>query len=118
MKQVEIPDFEDMFKLAEDIGTLTREKLEYEQKIEYKEAQIVFEVTSNSAYHVNGKVPSMEFIKTTYLRTGFDEEMQVLKAKLNITISKLEKAKLRFQIYRDMIDVWRTISANQRAAVA
>ncbi len=118
MKQIELPDFEDMFKLAEEIGELTRMKLQLEHIIELTEAEVVKTVMKNPEYFVNSKPPSMEYVKTTYLRTGFDDNFMKTKTKLNITISKLETDKLKFQVYRDMIDVWRTVSANQRASVA
>ena len=123
MKQVEIPDFDDMFKLAEEIGKLTREKLILEHTLEVREAWIVRRVVSDPKYFVGGKSPSMEFIKKTYLITGLVDEdggSELIKQRAELTekISELEKSKLRFQVYRDMIDVWRTVSANQRAAVA
>lgn len=109
-----IPDFEEFVKLSEEIGDLSFQKLVIEKDIKKAEANIVKEATVNTTYQIGGKTPSMSFIENTYKYTGFDGELLDLRTKLAEITATLEKRRLLLSIYRDMLDVFRTLSANER----
>lgn len=116
MKEVELPDFSDMFALAEKIRDLTAQKLRLELELAAMKANIVLVAMSDSKYFQKEKPPAMNFLETTYLSTGFNGELLGLRSELINIISELDEAKLTMQIYRDMISLYQTESANKRSA--
>ncbi len=116
-EKILLPDFEDMFKLIETIKNLTLSKMKLDLEIKFSEANIVKVVMSTTDYYQNGKPPSMEFVKNTYLNTGLTGELKLLKETLAEITADLEYAKAKFQLYRDLVSLYQTQSANERAAV-
>ena len=110
-----IPDFEDFLSLADEIGELSFKKMKLENIIKGKEAQVVTLVSIDSGYFVNGKPPSMAYIEATYRYTGVDGKLLEERNKLADITAMLEKRKLQLSVYKDMLDVWRTLSANSRS---
>jgi hypothetical protein len=117
MSEAKIPDFEDMLALAQKIKEASLERTRLELLIEDGVAKTVKILTTNPEYHNNGKPPSMAFINATYVFSGINGELYEYRVKLGTTIAELEFLKNKLVVYRDMIDVWRTFSANQRASV-
>lgn len=113
-----IPDFDEFAKLADEIGILLYEKLRLEKDIKAREATIVREVTTNPQYRLENKVPTMSYIESTYRFSGLDGELLPLRDSLAQVISELERKKITLSVYKDMIEVFRTISANQRTALS
>jgi len=112
-----IPDFEDMINVSERIRELSLEKVKLELSIDDSFAKTVVQLTTNPEYYINNKPPSMVFIKSTYGFSGLDGKLYELRVQLGTAEVELEYLKNKLNIYRDMIDVWRTISANKRASV-
>jgi hypothetical protein len=117
MDKVKLPDFDDMIGLAEVIGELNKAVQLLKLDIECREAEIVKTVMTDTEYYVNGKPPAFNFVDSTWKVTGLAGELKPLRAELAELISVLDTKKMKFNLMRDMIDVWRTISANERAAV-
>lgn len=115
--RVQLPDFDDMFSLAEQIADLTRRKLSLETDISFKQSEIVVRATTEEQFKQNGKTPSMEFIKSSFMQTGFDGELKELRSQLVDVTAELERKKQKMQIYRDLISVFQTQSANERASL-
>lgn len=111
------PDFEDMMEIAEEIKRLSLGSAVLENQIKFTESDIVIEATANEKYFVSGKPPSMAYINSTYKVTGFDGELKNMKNELANLQSQLEYNKNLFSIKKDMLEVWRTESANKRASV-
>ena len=111
------PDFEDMMEIAERIRVLSVKKLQLEAQIDTLKAKAVMEATTNTKYYINSKPPSMAFIKETYLVTGLDNELLTPKSNLVDVSTSLEYNKNLFSLKKDMLEVWRTESANKRASV-
>lgn len=110
-----IPDFDDMVNLAEQIKKLTLRKILLDVDIKLKEAEVIEEVTTNDKYFQNGKIPSMSLIEDTWKYTGFERELIPLRKEMANVISELEEAKLKFDVYKMQVDMYRTEAANQRA---
>ena len=117
INEATVPDFDDMMNVAESIKKMAIEKSKLELKIEDTVAKAVHTVTTDSDFFVNGKPPSMAFIKTTYEFGGIHGELYYLRLQLGEVSAELDFLKNKLEVYRQMIEVWRTISANKRASV-
>jgi len=112
--KIELPDIERMFSLIDEISELSFNKIRLELEIKVSEAEIVKEATANDKYYVGGKPPSMSYIESTWKVTGFENELVKLRNELAKVGTDLENSKLKFYFYRDLIDLYRTQSANER----
>lgn len=112
-----IPDFDDMFNMASLIRDLQVVVLNTELSIDSLVDKITREVTTNTKFFVNGKAPSMEFVKVTYHTSGMNDEILLLRRKLVEQKSELDYAKRQFDIMRDIVTMYVTDSANKRASV-
>lgn len=121
MSTVTLPDFDDMVDLANTIGaTKTRlglKKAEQEQIL----AEIAKLAMEDVEYWVNEKPPTNVYIKSTYQILGLPDHADYTKENLRtlrIEIAELEgdlkRDEILMNVYRDMIGVWRTQSANER----
>ena len=110
-----IPDFEDFMKLASEIAELSLKKMQLENIIRAKESKAVTQVNIDQEYWMNGKPPSMSYIESTYKYTGVDGKLVEDRSKLAETTAMLEKKKIQLSIYRDMINLFQTVSANERS---
>ena len=117
LNEMKIPDFEDMLSISAEIRDKSLEKTRLDLMIEDGVAKTVKTLTTNPEFFTNGKAPSIAFIERTYEFTGLDGELYNLRVKLGTVTAELEYLKNKLMIYRDMIDVWRTVSANKRASV-
>jgi len=109
-----IPEFSDFIALADTIRDLSYKRLLLEKKIKDVESQIFREAVSNETYQINGKAPAVSFIESAYKQSGFDGELVEPREELAKVTSDLEHAKLTLDIYKMMLEVWRTLSANER----
>jgi hypothetical protein len=111
----DIPDFDDLMKVADDIGELSLRKMQLENQLKAAEAN-VFKTAMNIP--VNGKLPSASFVTNSYLHTGINGELIITRDELAFVQSQLDKKKIQLSIYRDMLEVFRTVSANERNIAA
>ncbi len=120
MKIENLPDFDELIALTGEIGGLKTTLMVDKAGLARLEAEITEKVTKDAQYHVGGKAPSMAYIKSHYHTLGCDkktfEDLNTLKSTIAKNEGKLREKDLLFQVYRDMIDVWRTESANKRGA--
>ena len=109
-----LPDFDDMMKVSGEIGNLLLEKLKLEAMIKSGEADTIFRVTTEEKYFVGGKPPSMSFAESTYKITGLVGELIPMREKLAEITANLEEKKIQYDVYKNMLDMWRTLAANER----
>lgn len=102
------PDFDDMMAKAEWIGVLTREVNLLDVELKSREGEFI----RNTIAGAEGKPPSME-----YLKMVVKEMFMPARERLATADAELEQAKLVFQVMRDMVSVYITESAAQRASV-
>jgi len=118
MSLVKLPDFDDMIMIAEKIGQLKTTIALDKAQLDRVTAAITDEASTNPICFVGDKPPSMAYIKSNYHVLGLDqitrEELDALRTRLADSEGKLRELELVFDVYRAMIDVWRTESANQR----
>lgn len=107
-----IPDFEDFMKLAEEIGELSYRKMQKETLIKAMESE-TFKVAMKEPLD-NGKFPSTSFVANAYLYTGLRGELIPYREQLAEITASLDKKKIQLSIYREMINLFQTVSANER----
>ena len=110
-----LPDFDEMMKLANAIGDLNYKRIIIENGIATLEADAIKK--SAETLVVNGKPPSMEYLKMTVKHTGMQNEILPLRAELAEVESKLETARKLFEVMKAMVSIYQTDSANKRAAI-
>lgn len=117
---INLPDFDEVRHCIETIKELSLKKALLDIKIKEEESRIVREVTNNQVYYVGGKPPSMSFIESTYLIDGLpgDNTLKDLKTKFAHVSVELEYNKLLLEFYNKVADVWRTMTANERAGIS
>jgi hypothetical protein len=109
-----IPDFEDFMKLAGEIRELSFKKMKLESTLKAGEAITFREAMSKPLE--NGKLPSSSFVINAYLHMGINGELVGDRELLASVSSELEHKKIQLSIYRDMLELYRTFSANERVA--
>lgn len=120
MKKVELPDFDDMMELAKKIGNEKTQIMLAESKLELMLAQLTDTVTKSKQYWVGDKPPSNAHISDTYHQLGINDETRMMLWELRSEIAnltgELKEDEALFKVYQEMINVWRTQSANERGA--
>ncbi len=109
-----IPDYEDFMKLAGEIGQLSFEKMRLENQIKTKEAETFR--AAMTPRNPGDKVPSVSFVENAYLHTGFDGQLTALRDGYAYLCGELDKKRIQLSIYKDMIGLFQTVSANERAS--
>jgi len=111
-----IPDFDELIKLTQEISQLMYEKLTLDNEIKEWEAHTFKTATTDEQYFQGGKPPAVNYIDNTYKFRGLNGEIMPLRIKLAEVIAKLEGKKSLMDVYKTMIEVWRTLCSNQRTA--
>lgn len=116
MPEIKLPDFDVLLELINEITNLTLERNKLNVEIELNEADIVKRSTTIQSYWIPpfNKPPSMEYIKATYMFTGFNDDLIPKREQLVELTSKLKGLELKFEVYKMMIDVWRTQESSAR----
>jgi hypothetical protein len=114
MAIIELPDFDMLFQLALDIKNLSVKEGLLELEIKRSESDIIRHAVEGS----QGKPPSMAYLQSTIAFTGVDGSLYNLRKELVEVSSELDYKKLLLDLYKRMIDVWRTQSANERIVVS
>jgi hypothetical protein len=116
--KVELPDYEKIFELIKKIGEKSKERALLELEIKFDCAALVIETQSNPKYFINDKPQSMAQIERTLLVLGREGELKEKYTKLALISSELELLRLELSLLNNMIEIWRTQSANERLAIS
>lgn len=111
-----IPDYSELIDLSVEISALMYKKLVLDSQIKEGEAIVFRTASSDAKFFQGGKPPSVSFIDNTLRHTGINGELLLLRLDLAKVISDLEGKKIQMDIYKTMIDVWRTLCSNNRTA--
>ena len=103
---IELPDFEEMQELIQRIKILSFEVSKLDIQIKFMES-ITFRKGKEQGLAVN-------FIENAYKTTGFDDEILPLRLELAEKMSELNALKHELELNRSLVEVWRTVSANER----
>ena len=115
---IELPDFDKFYVLNNTILELTLQLESLKLHLEKTEADTVAKVFSDvKTYNVNGKQPSMEYVKNTWKVTGIGEvNLMDLRKAVYEAQAKLDCAKREYEILKITVETWRTQSANERSS--
>lgn len=118
MPTVDLPDFEDMMNLAQQIGQLTKDKLSLKAKIELLEGETVRIVSTDEKYFSPDskgvlKPPATNYIQAVYCPAGIDEKIVPLREEYATVCGELEYSQLKFEILRAKLEVWKTQIYNE-----
>lgn len=115
--KIQLPDIEEMMQIVDDIYELSLRKTALEVDLSFAETLISREASTNEKYFRNGKAPSQSSIKDTWFYGGFDGELVPRRRELGEISAKIDMLKNKLTLLRDMIEIWRTQSANERTSV-
>ena len=117
MSNIELPDFDEMVAMTDNIGALKREVAMFEASLDAKLAEVTRVVTMNKEYWPTSKPPAMNYIKTVFHMEGHTEqakkELDMLRTNVFDKQGALKTLELKFQVYRSMIDVWKADQYNK-----
>lgn len=113
MMESKLPDFDEMFAVTVQIRDFTYRKLILENEISEGESKAIEYNMEHK--EVNGKPASMEYAKLVWKPVGLNGELVGKRAELAMVESQLAEAKALFDVYKSMIAVWQTDSANKRS---
>lgn len=108
-----IPDFSEFMNVVDKIGELSFRKLTLENEIKLKESEAMSTAT-REILQTTGKQPSVSYVEGMFKYSGFKNEIIPHREELARVTADLEREKLRLSVYKDMLEVWRTLSANER----
>lgn len=112
----QIPDFDEFMGLTEEITKLMYNKMVLEGKLKEGEARVFKETNTNDFYFQNGKPPAVSFVENTYKYTGLENELAPIRMEYASVVATLEGKKAMMDVYKTMIEVWRTLCSNQRTS--
>ena len=111
-----IPDFEEFTKLAEEISALMYKKLSLDAQIKDGESNVFKVASTDEKFFQGGKPPSSTAIDNTYKYSGLAGELLPLRQELARATADLEGKRIQYDIYKQMVEIWRTLCSNSRTA--
>lgn len=113
-----MPDFDDFEKMAADVARLKADILIAKSNLSQLEAHCMKEALTNSEYWLGGKRPAMNYCEKVVKEIGNTEEDAVALCSYRDQIAVMTEAYQLLQhlitLSRDKLDLYRTLSANQR----
>jgi hypothetical protein len=107
---VELPDFDEMQELIQRIKILSFEVSKLDIHIKFLES-VTFRKGKEQGLAVN-------YIENAFKTTGFDDEILPLRLELADKMSELNALKHQLELNRSLVEVWRSIQANERMLVS
>ena len=117
-----LPDVDVYISTWVELGQALEAKVALEYELDQLRAGITKEALSNSLYFVNGKPPSMEYVKSVYFILGLNDanskEIQGLILKLASLEATIKRLNGIIKSEDMKMGVFQTLSANARNIVA
>lgn len=114
MNKFELPDPDEMMSVIEEIYNISLEKSTLEVKLKTSEAEIFKTATTDPRFFQLGKAPSQAYIENTWRFGGFNGELLPQRIQLAELTSRVDFLRNKLSLMKDLIEVWRTESANAR----
>ena len=110
MKEVNLPDFDEMYETIVHIRNLAVDVAKLELKIKVLEGEVF----------VRGREEGLavNLVTNAYKTSGWDNEILPLRVELTEKQAELRFLENTLNLYRSKIDVWRSVSANERTGIA
>lgn len=110
-----LPNFNDYLDIIEEIKRLNLKKMQVEAAIKQDEASNFIEVMSNPKFFVGGKAVPVSFYENAYKYGGIDGNLVNLRAEYMRVSAELDALKARYDVYRQMQDMYKSIVYAERA---
>lgn len=109
MNVADLPDFDELYSLIGDIKTTS---------IEVSKLKLQIKVLEKEAF-VRGREEGLpvSHVENTYKTTGFNNEILPLREQLVDAEAELEFMENTLELHKSKIEVWRTVSANERTGI-
>jgi len=111
-----LPDFDDMEKISDEIADLLFRKLVLEKEIKAGESEVFRRFMTDETLYQGGKPYPVSYIENAHRYSGMNGELLPKRHEFAEVSSQLEKARLKLDMYKQMMDIWRTLSANERSS--
>lgn len=111
-----LPDYEDLMSTAESISELSLKKMQLDIKIKAGESDVFKRASAEEKFFIGGKPAPTSFIENTYKYPGLSGELLPIRSELAAVTSALEKTRMKMDIYKSVMEIWRTLSANERSS--
>lgn len=110
MSVAELPDFDELYTLVGEIK---------DKSIEVAKLKLQIKVLEKDVF-VKGREDGLpvSHIESSYKHTGFENEILPLRQQLAETEAVLDWMENTLSLHRSKIEVWRTVSANERLGIA
>ena len=110
MSEVNLPDFDEMYEIITHIRDLAIDVAKAELKIKVLEGEVF----------VRGRDEGLPVSQVTnaYKTGGFDGEILPLREVLAEKQAELRFLENTLSLYRSKVEVWRTVSANERISMS
>lgn len=112
------PDFDLYVDTAKEFSKKLKEQLLLEAKIKELESEVSLAYYTEEKYFKDGKPLPVTLIDKTVRYSGFNGELLQYREELAVLTSDVEYLRNLLRIFHDMIEVYRTESANERLAVS
>lgn len=116
----QLPDFDDMDKLAEIIASSKAKLEDAKNLLEEEIARCIQDALTKQENWIEGKPPTMGYCTSVIAVKGNNnrdaEILKELKALIVKHAENYQKSKVILDNMKDRIAVWQTMSANQRKA--
>lgn len=125
MAEINLPDFDDLLAIADNIGKLSTKKILLEYELERRLAHITSITSINDEYFVNDRPPSMSYTEANYHKLGVDEEfgkefteagLESIRSDIAHMSGDLESEKNKFRVLTQLVDVWKADQYNKNQA--
>lgn len=113
-----LPDFSDLLAITDEISKVIIQKLMLDKELKQAEAIVIKDAMTNPIYQIGGKAPSMTLIESTYAYTGFNGELLPVREKLILATAELDRLRSRLDLYKEFLNMWRSLNASERAVNA
>jgi hypothetical protein len=110
-----IPDWQDFMRLAGEITALSYKKMVADSRIKTMESDNFKMVMSDPKYFINGKAVAVSYYENAYGHSGVDNSILPIREEYAQICSELELKRIEYEVYKQMLDTWRTLSANERS---
>lgn len=113
---MEIPDFDTIYAMISILKEKSLDAGRLDVEIKATESDITRLVTETDKFLIDGKRPSVSYIKSALTFTGLDGSLLDKRYRLEELKAEIDVLKRELDFVRLSIEVWRTEQANMRSS--
>ena len=113
-----LPDFDTMYSIITGLGELGTRIRNLKNDIEQLEASCIRDALTNNLYWLDAKRPTITFcvevVKVIGNTEGERAQLRTMRTNLSELEGEYEQVRERLMLERNKLDLYRTLSANER----